>query len=48
MEKVISNAEFISAIFPENANVAVCSKKGDPTEGGWLPRLVYDVALERL
>ena len=39
MEKVISNAEFISAIFPESANVAVCSKKGDPTEGGWFPQL---------
>jgi hypothetical protein len=35
MEIPISNAEFISAIFPEDANVAVCSKKGDPTEGGW-------------
>jgi hypothetical protein len=39
MEIPISNAEFISAIFPEDANVAVCSKKGDPTEGGWLPQL---------
>jgi hypothetical protein len=35
MDIPISNAEFISAIFPEDANVAVCSKKGDPTEGGW-------------
>jgi hypothetical protein len=32
----ISNAEFISAIFPEDTNVAVCSKRGDPTEGGWI------------
>jgi hypothetical protein len=39
MEIPISNAEFISAIFPEDANVAVCSKKGDPTEGGWMPQL---------
>jgi hypothetical protein len=35
MEIPISNAEFISAIFPEDANVAVCSKKGDPNDGGW-------------
>lgn len=39
MEIPISNAEFISAIFPEEANVAVCSKKGDPTVGGWMPQL---------
>jgi hypothetical protein len=39
MEIPISNAEFISAIFPEDANVAICSKKGDPTVGGWMPQL---------
>lgn len=39
MEILISNVEFISTIFPENANVAVCSKKGDPNEGGWFPQL---------
>ena len=39
MKNPISNAEFISAIFPENANVAVCSKQGDPNEGGWSARL---------
>ena len=32
----ISNAEFISAIFSEDVNVAVCSKQGDPTLGGWI------------
>jgi putative DNA primase/helicase len=39
MEIPISNAEFISAIFPEDANVAVCSKQGDPNEGGWSARI---------
>ncbi len=32
----ISNAEFISAIFSEDVKVAVCSKQGDPTVGGWI------------
>ncbi|MFZ3173389.1 MAG: hypothetical protein WA146_00715 [Thiobacillus sp.] len=34
----ISNAEFITAVFPivpEGASAAVCSKSGDPREGGW-------------
>ena len=34
----VSNSDFISTIFsvvPENASVAVCSKPGDPTNGGW-------------
>jgi hypothetical protein len=39
MKTLISNVEFISTIFPKNANVAVCSKKSDPTEGSWLPQL---------
>ncbi len=34
----VTNAKFISAIFhqlPEDASIAVCSKLGDPTQGGW-------------
>lgn len=34
----VSNAEFIAAVFPsvpEGASAAVCSKSGDPREGGW-------------
>jgi len=34
----VTNTKFISAIFPqlsEGVHVAVCSKSGDPTEGGW-------------
>lgn len=37
----ITNAEFIAEVFPqlpEGASVAVCSKAGDPTEGGWSAR----------
>lgn len=33
-----TNAEFLSAIFhspSEEASIAVCSKSGDPTQGGW-------------
>lgn len=35
----VTNAEFTSDVFqqlPEGAHVAVCSKPGDPTEGGWV------------
>ncbi len=35
----ITNAEFIAAVFsdlPEGAFAAVCSKRGDPSLGGWL------------
>jgi hypothetical protein len=35
----ITNAEFITAVFtdlPEGAFAAVCSKPGDPNEGGWI------------
>lgn len=34
----VTNAEFIAAVFhqiPEEASAAICSKPGDPTEGGW-------------
>ena len=34
----VTNAEFISAVFPQvpsDAFEAICSKPGDPTEGGW-------------
>tara|TARA_R110000824_G_scaffold401792_1_gene616550 strand:+ start:15778 stop:18096 length:2319 start_codon:yes stop_codon:yes gene_type:complete len=37
----ITNAEFIAAVFPnlaEEAFVAVCSKSGDPGQGGWPAR----------
>lgn len=36
---VISNAEFISAVFPkvpDGAFPAICSKPGDPNVGGWV------------
>ncbi|ABL01156.1 PriCT-2 domain-containing protein [Pelobacter propionicus] len=39
----VTNAEFIAAVFPqlpEGAFAAVCSKAGDPTEGGWFARKV--------
>lgn len=35
----ISNADFIAALFPilpEQASALVCSKRGDPTDGGWV------------
>lgn len=34
----VSNADFVAAIFrilPERASALVCSKKGDPSQGGW-------------
>lgn len=34
----VSNADFIAAVFPtlpEQASAAVCSKVGDPSDGGW-------------
>lgn len=34
----VTNADIVSAIFhqlPEDASIAVCSKSGDPTQGGW-------------
>ena len=37
----ISNAEFLAAIFPKlqsHEHIAVCSKAGDPSLGGWSPR----------
>lgn len=35
---VVTNADFVKAVFsklPEGASAAVCSKSGDPTQGGW-------------
>jgi len=43
----ITNAEFIAAVFtdlPEGAFAAVCSKSGDPSQGGWLARRADQVA----
>ncbi len=37
----ISNAEFIKLVFtqlPENAHPAICTKKDDPTVGGWFAK----------
>lgn len=42
----ISNEEFNNAVFnnaPEGASAAVCSKPGDPQEGGWKARPVSQV-----
>ncbi len=42
----VSNAEFIAAIFhavPESATPIVCSKIGDPTIGGWIPKRALSV-----
>ena len=47
---VISNAEFIAEVFPhlpEGAFAAVCSKPGDPDQGGW-PCRRADVVAESL
>jgi hypothetical protein len=44
----VTNEEFIKNIFnnfPEGASPAVCSKSGDPTEGGWPPRHADGAAL---
>lgn len=46
----VSNEEFIAGLFPKlpgGAVVAVCSKPGDPTQGGWYP-MRADKAIERL
>jgi hypothetical protein len=40
-----TNAEFISTVFedlPEGAFAAVCSKPGNPNQGGWIARRVDD------
>ena len=37
----LSNGDFITAVFkhlPASATPVVCIKKGDPTQGGWLPQ----------
>lgn len=42
----VSNNEFIVAIFkniPEGASPAICSKPGNPEQGGWKPRPVSQV-----
>ncbi|MDI1310068.1 MAG: DNA-primase RepB domain-containing protein [Methylotenera sp.] len=46
----VSNADFVAAVFqsmPEGAFVAVCSKAGDPTAGGWMASRV-EAAIENL
>lgn len=46
----VNNAEFIAAVFPQlpsDALVAVCSKPGDPTQGGWFP-MRADTHIEKL
>lgn len=46
----VSNAEFIAAVFAKLADgavVVVCSKPGDPTQGGWYP-MRADKMSERL
>ena len=46
----ITNADFINAVFqklPEGASVAVCSKNGDPTVGGWVAE-EYDKMADQL
>jgi RepB DNA-primase from phage plasmid len=42
----VTNAEFVAAIFrdvPDGAQVAVCSKAGDPGQGGWYAQSANDV-----
>jgi len=49
---VLSNADIINALFhalPDGAHIAVCSKSGDPTQGGWsakvfTPETPFDAA----
>ena len=46
----VTKAEFIAAVFgqvPDGASVAVCTKIGDPTDGGWLA-LPYDPLTDQL
>ncbi|MBK6928405.1 MAG: hypothetical protein IPH15_13020 [Comamonadaceae bacterium] len=46
VELNVSNAEFIKAVFhtvPEGASALVCSKVGDPSAGGWMPKRADDV-----
>jgi hypothetical protein len=45
----VSNAEFIAAVItglPDGAFAAVCSKPGDPVEGGWHARCAEDLAAQ--
>jgi hypothetical protein len=42
----VTNAEFVAAIYgdgPDGAKVAICSKAGDPGEGGWYAQVGVDV-----
>jgi len=42
----VTNAEFVAAIFcdiPNGAQVAICSKPGDPGQGGWHTQAAGDV-----
>jgi len=46
----VTNAEFVAAVFsnlPETAFAAICSKHGDPSEGGW-PASRADRVLDQL
>ena len=46
----VTNAEFITRVFtqiPEGASAAVCSKPGDPTEGGWTAVQAIAVDLQK-
>ncbi|MES1979808.1 MAG: PriCT-2 domain-containing protein [Pseudomonadota bacterium] len=45
----ITNADVIAAVFhsvPEGANVLVCSKAGDPSQGGWPPSAAQSVNVQ--
>ena len=44
----ITNVDFVAAVFPlmpEDAFAAMCSKSGDPDQGGWAAIRVDQVAL---
>lgn len=44
----VSNADFIAALFPRQiaqASAVVCSKAGDPTDGGWSAIPTYRLAI---
>lgn len=37
----VRNGQFLKAIFSEDSRVAVCTKAGDPNEGGWYPQEAF-------
>ena len=44
--RLVTNAEFVTGIFPEvpdGAQVVICSKPGDPGQDGWKAQAVVDV-----